>query len=423
MTLSKAKQAEKQRERKRTQEEKARIHKEVMQERAWERENPDEVHWTDEKFEGLLGPLPEDSEAVMRKVEACADAMQTELVIAGRWLLYLKKLLPHGGFTRYIEDRCPFGERTARNLMRVALWEDRHPHLRSEWPRLRKLNKTQFYTLFGVLENHAESIIEGKGPASIPNLDVYSAMKNRAIQAAARKLEGQKDKGSEQLRQAEAENRKLREENKALKIGPQTDREWVGEAYTRTVQIQEGITSFVKHLLLNPKSQFQRAAALGILEALHKFFLVHDLELRAHLDIWELPGGEWESLKWQPDGVNIFTEEFALWLRSRTDERTLVEFGDQVPLAELQGMTVDQRVDKYREMKILGAKPDILPPGLSCSTTEQGKEPPNGEETIHQQCHTQGENPSEQVLDGAMPGDSCGNLSGATPHARKASGD
>lgn len=307
MTLPKSKQAEKEKEREEQRKELEEKRIQLKAQEDWKREHPDEIDWSDEKFESYLGPLPKDAEIIKEKIAArCADRL-IGFVQDARWLLYLKKITPRGEWEKYKNEECPYRPRFVEQIMKLAIWEDKHPHLRSEWPRLRKLDKTHLFTLFGPLEEIAEGIITGDGPKGFENLDAYSAMNYRKLREENRKLLAEKRKGQEQILKGDKINRQLRAENKAVKIGPQTDLDYMKlmqELQMTMIEVIGRMASGANQ----PKTAAQRRAQIGTILHIEKqaALLAHDLQT-AYDPTEDLSDAEREIVvQTRPDGINWF---------------------------------------------------------------------------------------------------------------------
>jgi len=277
-------------------------------------------HWTDEEFESYLGPLPKDLEAVWRKVDGCADNMNAESLTAGRLLLYIRKITPYGRFNEVLEERSPYGRTISYFLMAMAEFDKKNPHLRSEWPRVRKLKKCHQHTLFGMLEEYTESIIKGEGPESIPNLTVFSSMSKRKAQDEARKLKEQNKKGMEQDIKSQDEIRRLKEENLTLKIGPKTDL----ETGVLCQEIQGSITIGLQQLRslvakMDGKTEVSRDYVLSTILAVVKNASLLEIDALVALDpAAYVSSGERIALECRPDGIHWHEKTVVTFLTEAT---------------------------------------------------------------------------------------------------------
>ena len=101
-----------------------------------------------------------DIQSVVSFVKSISVAWQKgveSIIETGSLLIQAKKKLPHGKFTRMIEEKLPFGERTARMLMTVA----KHPILSKR--KYTSVLPPSWYTLYElsrISEDESEELIK-----------------------------------------------------------------------------------------------------------------------------------------------------------------------------------------------------------------------------------------------------------------------
>lgn len=254
--------------------------------------------------------LPADRDLLVEQTKFYLAQGAVAFIEVGRRLVALKESVEHGDW-KNILDELNIGPTTAYNAMRVA---QKFSNLNS----MLHLTPSKLVALLDVPQKELEQAEKSGTVLGMP-VDAVDAMTVRQLREKLREERKRTEKGAEQLRSRDDENRKLKDELREIKVGPKTDLEMMQqlqEIQNRANICVQNLRTLASHV----RTEAQRDALIGTVLHVEKsiMLLAHDVQrsLDPTDDDVTDAGRQW--LETKPDGIHWFEASVFDFLREAT---------------------------------------------------------------------------------------------------------